>query len=83
MKLGPHYTPMEAHFIHNIGFFMEAMASGKLVPFHPSQEHFVKAAHGDLPPESPVETAWIKFRAEYPDRLEFENKLDSERSTPP
>ena len=83
VKLGPHYTPMEAHFIHNLGFFMEAMASGKLVPFHPSQEHFVKAVRGDLPPEGPVETAWIKFRAEYPDRLEFENKLDSERSTPP
>lgn len=83
VQLGPHYTPMEAHFIHNIGFLMEAMAAGKLAPIHPSQEHFVKAVRGELPPDSPVETAWIKFLAEYPDRVEVENKLDAERSTSP
>ena len=78
VELGPLYTPIEAYFIHNIGFFMEAMASGELIPFHPSQEHFVKAIRGDLLPDSPVETAWIKFIQDYPDRLKFRTNVEME-----
>lgn len=68
VQLAPHYTPMEAFYIHNMGFFMEAIASGALAPVHPMQEHFLRAARGEIDPEGPAETAWIKFIREHPDR---------------
>ena len=68
VALGPSYSAMEAYFIHRIGHFMEAMAAGDLVPFHPSQSHFVKAVRGEVRAENEVETAWIKFVHDYPDR---------------
>ncbi len=68
VELGPHYTPLEAFYIHNLGFYMEAIASGALAPFHPVQEHFVRAARGEVSPNGEIETAWFKFSREYPDR---------------
>jgi uncharacterized protein YifE (UPF0438 family) len=47
---------------------MEAIASGALEPMHPSQEHFLRAARGEVSAEGPAETAWIKFVRDYPDR---------------
>ena len=71
VELGPQYTPLEAYFIHNLGFYLDALASGVLAPFHPSQEHFIRAIRGEVPPDSEAETAWIKFGREYPDRRPF------------
>ncbi len=68
VELGPDYTAMEAYCIHNMGFYMEAIASGALKPMHPSQEHFRRAARGEVSAEGPAETAWIKFVRDYPDR---------------
>lgn len=71
VELGPQYTPLEAYYIHNLGYYLDALASGVLAPFHPSQEHFIRAIRGEVSPDSEVETAWIKFSREYPDRRPF------------
>jgi pimeloyl-ACP methyl ester carboxylesterase len=75
VALGPHYTPMEAHLIHHLGHYMKAVACGELTPIDPSQEHFVRIARGELPAQNPVETAWIKFVHDDPERTEL--KCDS------
>lgn len=67
-ELGPRYTPLEAFYIHSQGLYMEAIASGGLAPIHPVQEHFVRAARGEVSPDNELESAWIKFSREYPDR---------------
>lgn len=71
VDLGPQYTPLEAYCIHNLGFYLDALASGALDPISPVQEHFIRAIRGDVPPTSEMETAWIKFNREYPDRRAF------------
>jgi pimeloyl-ACP methyl ester carboxylesterase len=71
VELGPHYTRMEAFYIRNMGFFMEAIASGMLRPLDSSQEHFLRAARGEVTPAGDVETAWLKFSRDYPDRRAF------------
>ena len=78
VALGSHYTPLEAFYIHNLGFFMDAIASGALTPLDPSQQHFVRAVNGDLEPNSAIETAWIKFIREYPDRRRFRTSVAGE-----
>lgn len=71
VELGTDYTPLEAFLIHNLGFFMEAMASGALLPIHPTQDHFVRASRGEIPPSAPIEIAWLKFTHDYPDRRQL------------
>jgi pimeloyl-ACP methyl ester carboxylesterase len=68
VKLAEHYTPLEAFYIHNMGYFLEALASGRLDPVLPAQEHFVRSVRGEISPQSAMETGWIKFIREYPDQ---------------
>lgn len=70
VDLGKDYSPMEKHFIHTIGFYMAALASGAIEPM-PGQLHFVQASRGEKTPENEAETAWIKFTRQYPDRSSF------------
>lgn len=56
------FTPMESFLIRNIGHYLEALASGKLKPFHPTQMPFVEVCQGKRAPEVPAETAWVKLR---------------------
>ncbi len=74
VELGPNYTPLEAHFIRNLGLYMKAVASGALAPLEPVQEHFVRAVRGEVSPDNELETAWIKFSREYPDRRSLPRK---------
>ncbi len=66
--LGKSYSAMEAYLIHNIGRYMDAMVAGTLKPVDPFQEHFVAACRGQVRPNQPAETAWLKFNRDYPDR---------------
>jgi pimeloyl-ACP methyl ester carboxylesterase/uncharacterized protein YifE (UPF0438 family) len=68
VELGADYTPLEAFMIHNLGYFMEALATGTLPAIHPIQEHFVRASRGEVQPNQPIEIAWQKFTRDYPDR---------------
>ena len=63
------YSALEAHFIRNLGRYMDAIAAGRLAPFHPSQAHFIRAVRGEIAADNPAETAWIKFTRGHPDRL--------------
>lgn len=68
VPLDARYSARERHYIRSIGVFMDAMASGRLQPIHPAQQQFVRVARGEAAPGSDVETAWLKFVADYPDR---------------
>ncbi|HEX5055449.1 MAG TPA: DUF413 domain-containing protein [Gammaproteobacteria bacterium] len=68
VELGPHYTPLEKFYIRNMGFFMDALASGELAPLQSTQQHFVATLRGEASPRGEMETAWMKFIHEYPDR---------------
>lgn len=68
VELGKDYTPIEAYCIHNAGHYMDALVAGKLTPIHPLQVHFVAACRGEVRPNAPVETAWIKLNRQFPDR---------------
>ncbi len=68
VELGPGYTPLEVFFVRNLGHYLAAMAAGTITPVHPSQEHFVRVMRGQAEPEHEVETAWLKFTRDCPDR---------------
>jgi hypothetical protein len=68
VDLGKGFSPMERHFIRSMGHWLEALASGSITSFHPAQEHFVQVCKGEKTPENEIETAWLKFVREYPDR---------------
>lgn len=67
--LGPGYTALEAYYLHNYAAYMQAMASGAISPVDSVQERFVRAVNGRSSPESALETAWVKFSREFPERL--------------
>ena len=68
VELGKDYTPLEKYFIRTLGHWMDALASGIVSPFDPDMEHFVQVCRGEKSPEIDIETAWLKFNKEYPDR---------------
>jgi hypothetical protein len=61
------YSDLEKYQIRQIGRFLRALANGVLMPAYPVQKQFVQAVRGEVPATSPVETAWIRFRAAYPE----------------
>ncbi|HBA82462.1 MAG TPA: alpha/beta hydrolase [Verrucomicrobia bacterium] len=67
VELGERYSPREKYYIHTIGYYMDALVNGEIPPL-PPQRHFVQACRGDKSPKSDVETAWLKFNKEFPDR---------------
>jgi pimeloyl-ACP methyl ester carboxylesterase len=64
VELGEEFSPMEKYFIRHYGYFLEALASGRLTPEDPVQEHFIKACRGEIPATNAAETAWIRFSKE-------------------
>ncbi|MCB1889362.1 MAG: DUF413 domain-containing protein [Rhodocyclaceae bacterium] len=68
VELGPDYSPMEAYLIHTLGAYLDALAAGEITPIDPAHAHFVRAIQGEVAPEQPSETAWIRFSRDYPDR---------------
>jgi len=72
VELGKDYTPLEKYFIRTFGHWMDALASGIVSPFHPDMVHFVQVCQGEKSPKIDIETAWLKFNKEYPDRTRLE-----------
>jgi len=64
-ELNEKYSPLEKYFIRQHAYFFDALASGRVAPEDPGQAHFVQACRGEVPPTSPAETAWLKFKAEH------------------
>ncbi len=66
MPLGPGYGEMEKYWIRTYGLYFRALANGKVTALEPGQEHFVRAARGEVGREGQHESAWLKFKADYP-----------------
>ncbi|OHB32147.1 MAG: hypothetical protein A2X84_03535 [Desulfuromonadaceae bacterium GWC2_58_13] len=84
VDLGESFSPMEKHFIRHYGHFLAALASGKVAPGDPFQEHFVQAFRGEVLPNAPAETAWIKFSSMAPggDTGKSRNSLSEKEQLP-
>lgn len=54
------FTPAEIELLTKYGRWMEALVSGALAPTTPSQEQFVRVAHGAGEPATDFERAWAK-----------------------
>jgi len=65
VELDGHYTMMEKHWIQSMGLFLRALASGNLKPA-PGDSHFLAVVRGTETPVNEAETAWLKFRKDYP-----------------
>lgn len=66
VELDNSYTPLEKFMIRSIGLYLRALDTGELKPV-PLSSHFLAVAHGSEIPKYDVETAWLKFRNDYPD----------------
>lgn len=58
------FTPAESQTLAKYGRWMEALAAGAIAPTTPTQEHFVRAARGEVEPSTDFERAWAKVQAE-------------------
>ncbi len=59
------FTASEVQTLEKYGRWMEALASGAISPTTPTQEHFVRAAHGEVEPSTEFERVWAKLRNEH------------------
>ncbi|WP_146180182.1 DUF413 domain-containing protein [Opitutus sp. ER46] len=62
------FTLMEAFYVRNLGWYLDALASGRLQPADPFQRDFVAACRGERRPRTEPETAWRKLNEFYPER---------------
>ena len=67
VPLGEAYGARERHALETYGRYLRALANGALAPIHPEQRHFVAVTQGTATPTNDFESAWLKFRADYPD----------------
>jgi len=67
VPLGADYSELEKYVIRNLGLVLRALANGEVRPAYPVQDQFIKAARGETVAANYVETAWARFRAEYPE----------------
>jgi uncharacterized protein YifE (UPF0438 family) len=58
------FTPAERALLAKYGRWLEALASGTLLPLTPSQEQFVKVARVQAEPGTEFEKAWTKIMRE-------------------
>jgi pimeloyl-ACP methyl ester carboxylesterase len=66
VELNSSYTPLEKYMIQRMGLYLRAVANGNLKPI-PFNSHFLAVVHDSEAPVNQVETAWLKFRKDYPD----------------
>jgi uncharacterized protein YifE (UPF0438 family) len=58
------FTPPEKELLAKYGRWMEALASGALVPTTPNQKQFVRVARGESEPATDFERVWLKVLTE-------------------
>jgi len=66
VPLDSSYTMLEKHMIQSAGLYLRALATGDLKPM-PFNSHFLAVIQGSDTPVNPAETAWLKFRKDFPD----------------
>jgi uncharacterized protein YifE (UPF0438 family) len=52
----------ETNIFYNYGYWLDALAEGKIKPITQAQENFINAAHGNKDAETPYEKLWIKLK---------------------
>lgn len=60
------YSEMEKKVIRIMGIYLSALANGELEP-EPFNEPFLAVVRGNAKPASDFDTAWLKFRKDYPE----------------
>ena len=65
VPLNNSYSDLEKRMIRHYGKYLRAMANGKIKPV-PLNESFVAVAQGRSKPSTYIDTAWLKFKNDYP-----------------
>lgn len=60
------YSELEKGMIRNLGIYLRGLANGELEPTSNSS-HFLAVLQGKEEAQPGVDTAWLKFRKDYPD----------------
>jgi pimeloyl-ACP methyl ester carboxylesterase len=72
VELGKGYSILEKYYIRTYGRYMDALASGAIVPFHPTLVQFLRASQGEKSPDDEFESSWCKFIKDFPDRSQLQ-----------
>jgi len=67
VQLSTDYTDHEQYVIYHIGKFLRALSNGWLKPVDEGETHFMAAIKGDVRATNYFESAWLKFKTDYPE----------------
>lgn len=67
VQLSNDYTEIEQYAIHNFGKYMRALSKGWIEPINEYNAHFIAAINGEVEAAYPTESAWLKFKTDYPE----------------
>ena len=65
--LSTDYTDLEQYVIYHIGKYLRAFSNGWLKPVDKNETHFMAAIKGDVKASTVLESAWLKFKRDYPE----------------
>jgi pimeloyl-ACP methyl ester carboxylesterase len=66
IQLPDSYSEHEKYAIHYLGKFLNALAKGLIQPTEKYEARFVAVLNGETKPSLFTESAWLKFRADFP-----------------
>ncbi len=67
VQLSNDYTDHEQYAIHHYGKSMRALSNGWLKPVLEVEAHFIAAMKGEVRAINDWESAWLKFKTDYPE----------------
>jgi pimeloyl-ACP methyl ester carboxylesterase len=67
VQLPDSYTDLEKYAIHVLGHYIGAMANGRIQPIDHYGTHFLSVLKGEARPTLFTESAWLKFRSDFPE----------------
>ena len=56
------YTLQEVQILENHGIALRELADGSRAPVSEAEQRFVDVCQGQIPPESKIEKAWLKYQ---------------------
>ncbi len=67
IELDGTYDPNTKHLLSYAGQYLALLIRGTIQPFHPDQEHFVRAVRGQVKATTVIEKDFVKLAREYPE----------------
>ncbi|MEN8130719.1 MAG: DUF413 domain-containing protein [Pseudomonadota bacterium] len=67
VQLSNDYTEIEQYAIHSIGKYLRALSKGWIEPINEYDTRFIAAINGEVEAAYPSESAWLKFKTDYPE----------------